>query len=55
MFLQVDKETDLGEPISIGHIVLNTVYYQFQEKLLWIDDKRVELDGIRLDDGEIYL
>ena len=31
----------------------NTVYNNFQKQPLWVADKRVELDGIRLYDGYI--
>ena len=43
----------MGGPIWIGRIVTNTVYYQFQKQSLWVADKRIELDGIRLDAGYI--
>ena len=33
----------------------NIVYNQFQKKTLWVSDKSVELDDIRLDSGDIYL
>ena len=33
----------------------DTVYEQFQKKLLCVSDKRVDLDGIRLDAGKIAL
>ena len=55
MFILVDKDIDLGGPIWLGRIVPNTFYDQFQKKTLWVADKRVDLDGIRLDAGYIYL
>ena len=33
----------------------NKVYNQFQKKTLWVADKRVELDRISIDDGDIAL
>ena len=33
----------------------NTVYYQFQKQSLWVADKRIELDDIRLGTGYISL
>ena len=46
VFLQVDTDSDLGDPILLGCIVPNTVYYQFQEKPMWVYDKHVQLDDI---------
>ena len=40
--------------MRIGCIAPNTVYDQFQKKK-WVADNRVELDGIRMDAGDIYL
>ena len=37
----------------MGHIVPNTGYDQFQKKSLWLADKRVDLDSIRLYSGDI--
>ena len=45
----------MGDPIWLYSIVSNTFCNQFQKQTLWVADKRVELDGIRLDDGDIYL
>ena len=45
----------MGKPIWLGRILLNTVYDQFHGKLLWVADKLVKLDGIRLDAGYISL
>ena len=45
----------MGEPIWLCFIVPNTVYGQFQEKSFWVVDKRVEVDGIGLDTGDIDL
>ena len=50
IFIQGDTESDLGETIRLGLIVHNKVYDQFKKQPLWVDDKRVELDDIRLDD-----
>ena len=37
-----------GGVVWLGCIVLNTVYNHFWKKTLWVDDKHVELDIIRL-------
>ena len=55
VFPQVDRESYLGDPIWIGCIVPNIVYSQFQKQLFWVAYKIIELDVIRLDDGDISL
>ena len=45
----------MGDKIWLGRIMPDTVYEQFQKKLLCVSDKRVDLDGIRLDAGKIAL
>ena len=55
VFIKEDKQSDLGELIWICRIVPNTVYDQFQKQPLWVADKRVEFDGIRLYSGYIDL
>ena len=50
-----DTESDLGKNIWIGRIVEYIVYDQFQKQPLWVADKRVELDCIRIDTGYIDL
>ena len=54
-FLKGDTESDLGKTLRIGRIVPNIFYNQFQEKPLWVSDKRVELDVIRIYAGYIDL
>ena len=53
VFLEINKESDTGKPIWIYHIGYNTVYNKFQKQPLWVSDRRVELDVIRLDAGYI--
>ena len=55
IFLQGDKDNNLGETIWIGSIMTNTVHNQFQKQPLWISDKCIELDGIRLYAKDIAL
>ena len=50
-----DTESDSGKKIWIGRIVKYIVYDQFQKQPLWVADKRVELDCIRIDTGDIDL
>ena len=39
----------------MGRIVPNTVNDEFQNQPLWESDKRINLDGIRIDCGDIGL
>ena len=48
-------ESDLGGPIWIGWIVHNTFYDQFLRQPFWVADMHVELDGIKLDAGDISI
>ena len=40
VFLEGGTESDLGDPIYLGHIMPNTVYGHFQKKI-WVSDKQV--------------
>ena len=55
VFIQEDPDNDFGEPIWLGRIFPNMVNYEFQKQPLWEADKRIKLDGIRLDYGKICL
>ena len=45
----------MDESIWLGLIVPNKVYTPFQKQPLYVADKRIELVGISLDAGYIYL
>ena len=45
----------MGGLLWLVSIVPNKVYNQFQKKTLWVSYKRIKLDGIRLDAGDISL
>ena len=53
VFLQGDTENDFGEPIWLGRIVPNMINDKFQKQSIWEADKRIKIDGIRLDRGDI--
>ena len=55
VFIQEDPDNDFGEPIWLGRIFPNMVNYEFQKQPLWEADKRIKLDGIRLDCDDIGL
>ena len=44
-----------GGAVWLGHIVHNTVYGRFQKQILWVSDKHVDLDFIRIYSGYISL
>ena len=53
--MQGDTENDFCDPIKLGQIVPNMINDEFQKEPLWEADKRIKLDGIRLDCGDIGL
>ena len=53
VFIQEDPDNDFGEPVWLGRIFPNMVNYEFQKQPLWEADKCINLDGIRLDCGDI--
>ena len=53
VFLQGDPENYFGEPIWIGRIVPNMINDEFKKQSIWEADKRIKIDGIRLDRGDI--
>ena len=53
VFLQGDTENDFGEPIWLGRIVPNMINDEFQKQSIWEADKRIKIDGIRLDRDDI--
>ena len=46
-------ENDFGEPIWLGRIIPNMINEEFQKQSIWEADKRIKIDGIRLDHGDI--
>ena len=55
LYLYKDTHKVTRGGIWLDRVLHNTVYDQFQKQPLQVADKRVELDGIRLNDGDIAL
>ena len=55
LFIPGDTESNFGGPVWLGCIMRNKFYDQFQKQPFWVANKRVELDGIRIDAGDIYI